>query len=386
MANLSLKSIKKKYGNTEAVTDFNLDITDGEFVVLVGPSGCGKSTTLRMIAGLESITEGELHIDGLLMNNVLPKDRDIAMVFQSYALYPHLSVYDNLAFPLSSRRVPKKEIRKKVEETAALLELTPLLKRKPKELSGGQKQRVAVGRAMVRSPKVFLFDEPLSNLDAKLRAQMRVNISKLHNDLKTTFVYVTHDQIEAMTMGTRIVVMKDGRIQQADIPQRVYDKPVNMFVAGFIGTPQMNFLDVELKDRPGKGICAVFGRYELPLPENMIKAAGIITHVGKPVVMGIRPESLYHSAYQRDNMKDSELEAGCEVVEHMGSQTYLHLLCEGQHITAQVEPYLELSAGDMVEIAADMKKCHFFDKDTEESLLYGETTTTKEPAAYAYAQ
>ncbi len=385
MASLSLQGIIKKYGTVEAVSDFNLEIEDGEFVVLVGPSGCGKSTTLRMIAGLESISGGQLYIDDLLMNNVLPKDRDIAMVFQSYALYPHLSVYDNLAFPLSSRKVPRKEIRKKVEETAALLELTPLLKRKPKELSGGQKQRVAVGRAMVRSPKVFLFDEPLSNLDAKLRGQMRVNISKLHNDLKTTFVYVTHDQVEAMTMGTRIVVMKDGRIQQADAPQKVYDKPVNMFVAGFIGTPQMNFVDVILKDKPGKGICAVFGKYELPLPETVAKLPGILTHIGKPVVMGIRPESLYSSAYHRESMKESLLEAKCEVAEHMGAQTYLYLLCEGQRLTAQVEPYLEASAGDTIQIAADMKKCHFFDKETEESLLYRNPKTTEEPVNHAYA-
>ena len=271
MASLALKHIYKIYqGNVTAVKDFNLDIEDKEFVIFVGPSGCGKSTTLRMIAGLEEISQGELYIGDRLVNDVAPKDRDIAMVFQNYALYPHMSVYDNMAFGLKLRKVPKAEIEKKVKEAARVLDIEHLLDRKPKALSGGQRQRVALGRAIVREPMVFLLDEPLSNLDAKLRAQMRTEISKLHKKLNTTFIYVTHDQTEAMTMGTRIVVMKDGIIQQVDTPQFIYDHPVNIFVAGFIGSPQMNFVDVTIQENAGK-MALSFGDESIVLPEDKAK-------------------------------------------------------------------------------------------------------------------
>ena len=272
MASLSLKHIYKKYpGGVTAVSDFCLEIKDKEFLVLVGPSGCGKSTTLRMIAGLEEITEGELFIGDKLVNDVAPKDRDIAMVFQNYALYPHMSVFDNMAFGLKLRKTPKEEIKRRVEEAARILDITHLLDRKPKALSGGQKQRVALGRAIVRNPKVFLLDEPLSNLDAKLRASMRTELTKIHQRVGTTFVYVTHDQVEAMTMATRIVVMKDGVIQQVDTPQNLYDSPVNLFVAGFIGTPQMNFVNATL-NKEGNGLTLTFGTSKVKLPDDKAKA------------------------------------------------------------------------------------------------------------------
>ena len=291
MANLSLKHIYKVYqGDVTAVKDFNLEIEDKEFIVFVGPSGCGKSTTLRMIAGLEDISQGELYIGDKLVNNVEPKERDIAMVFQNYALYPHMSVYDNMAFALKLRKVPKAEIEEKVHEAARILDIEHLLKRKPKALSGGQRQRVALGRAIVRKPKVFLMDEPLSNLDAKLRVQMRTEIIKLYRKLETTFIYVTHDQVEAMTMGTRIVVMKDGVIQQVDTPQNIYNNPANLFVAGFIGSPQMNFLNGTIEN-DGDGLVAVFnGNREIPAEKaKVLKADG---YVGKEVIFGIRPEHI----------------------------------------------------------------------------------------------
>ena len=286
MASLSLKHINKTYPNGfEAVKDFNLEIEDKEFIIFVGPSGCGKSTTLRMIAGLEEITSGELKIGDKVVNDVEPKDRDIAMVFQNYALYPHMTVYDNMAFGLKLRKVPKDQIDKMVREAAKILDLEALLDRKPKALSGGQRQRVAMGRAIVRNPKVFLMDEPLSNLDAKLRGQMRVEISKLHQRLGTTIIYVTHDQTEAMTLGTRIVVMNAGVVQQVDTPQTLYDYPCNMFVAGFIGSPQMNFVDVTIQEKNGK-ICAVFGDFEVELPETKVKNSNVRDYIGKEVVMG----------------------------------------------------------------------------------------------------
>ena len=293
MANLSLRNIQKVYdGGVQAVSDFNLEIEDKEFLILVGPSGCGKSTTLRMIAGLEEITGGQLYIGDELMNDVAPKDRDIAMVFQSYALYPHMTVFDNMAFGLKLRKTPKDEIKRRVEEAARILDITHLLDRKPKALSGGQRQRVALGRAIVREPKVFLFDEPLSNLDAKLRAQMRTELTKLHYRLGTTFIYVTHDQIEAMTMGDRIVVMKDGFIQQVDNPQALYDKPCNVFVAGFIGSPQMNFVDATLVEEGGK-IYFEFGQYKIPLPASKADNENVRAAVGKEVIIGIRPEGIH---------------------------------------------------------------------------------------------
>ncbi|MBE6778931.1 MAG: sn-glycerol-3-phosphate ABC transporter ATP-binding protein UgpC, partial [Ruminococcaceae bacterium] len=303
MASLSLKNICKKYpGGVLAVNDFNLEIKDKEFIIMVGPSGCGKSTTLRMIAGLEEITSGELYIGDRLVNDVAPKDRDIAMVFQNYALYPHMTVFDNMAFGLKLRKTPKDEIKRRVEEAARILDIEHLLDRKPKALSGGQRQRVALGRAIVREPKVFLLDEPLSNLDAKLRAQMRTELSKLHQKLGTTFIYVTHDQTEAMTMADRIVVMKDGVIQQVDSPQNLYDYPCNMFVAGFIGSPQMNFVESVVIEKDGK-FFVEFGsedtktrvgiKYQIPLPAEKIAGKGLEEYVGKEVIMGIRPEDVH---------------------------------------------------------------------------------------------
>ena len=290
MASLLLKNVTKKYPNGfVAVKEFNLEIKDKEFIIFVGPSGCGKSTTLRMIAGLEDISSGELYIDDKLVNDVEPKDRDIAMVFQNYALYPHMSVYDNMAFGLKLRKTPKDEIDQKVRNAARILDLEHLLDRKPKALSGGQRQRVAMGRAIVRSPKVFLMDEPLSNLDAKLRGQMRVEISKLHQRLETTIIYVTHDQTEAMTLGTRIVVMKDGVIQQVDSPQNLYDKPCNKFVAGFIGAPQMNMIDAAV-GKDGSDVTLSFGGHTVALPEGKAKKLEEAGYVGKTVTLGIRPE------------------------------------------------------------------------------------------------
>ena len=293
MAELKLKNIVKKYPNGfVAVKDFSLDIEDKEFIIFVGPSGCGKSTTLRMIAGLEDISAGELYIGDKMCNNVSPKDRDIAMVFQNYALYPHMTVYDNMAFGLKLRKVPKDEINKKVHEAAKILDIEHLLDRKPKALSGGQRQRVAMGRAIVREPKVFLMDEPLSNLDAKLRVQMRSEISKLHHKLQTTFIYVTHDQTEAMTLGTRIVVLKDGIIQQVDTPQNLYNKPANLFVAGFIGSPQMNFIDAKVV-QVGPDVMVAFGEYRVKLPEVKTKALIEGGYVDKDIILGIRPEDVH---------------------------------------------------------------------------------------------
>ena len=319
MASVVLKNIYKKYpGGVTAVNDFNLNIADKEFIVLVGPSGCGKSTTLRMVAGLEEITSGELLIDGKLVNDIAPKDRDIAMVFQNYALYPHMTVFENMAFGLKLRKTPKGEIKKRVTEAARILEIEHLLDRSIKALSGGQRQRVALGRAIVREPKVFLMDEPLSNLDAKLRAQMRTEIIKLHQKLQTTIIYVTHDQTEAMTMGSRIVVMKDGYIQQVDSPQVLYEKPVNMFVAGFIGSPQMNFIDVKV-EKQGADIYLRMGRWTVKLPEQ--KAEKILAggYVEKTVVMGIRPEAVHDEQMYLEAYKDSQIECKVEVVELLGA-------------------------------------------------------------------
>ncbi|MBE6753070.1 MAG: sn-glycerol-3-phosphate ABC transporter ATP-binding protein UgpC, partial [Ruminococcaceae bacterium] len=293
MSSVTLKNIYKRYaGNVIAVKDFSLEIQDKEFVILVGPSGCGKSTTLRMIAGLEEISEGELYIGDMLVNDVAPKDRDIAMVFQNYALYPHMTVYENMAFGLKLRKYDRAEIQRRVEEAAQILDITHLLQRKPKALSGGQRQRVALGRAIVREPKVFLLDEPLSNLDAKLRAQMRTELAKLHMRLGTTFIYVTHDQTEAMTMGDRIVVMKDGIIQQVNTPQYLYDKPCNAFVAGFLGTPQMNFIDVTLQRRESD-IYALFGDYSIKLPASKNNRGQLEPYIGKEVILGVRPEHVH---------------------------------------------------------------------------------------------
>ncbi|MBE6763030.1 MAG: sn-glycerol-3-phosphate ABC transporter ATP-binding protein UgpC [Ruminococcaceae bacterium] len=379
MASLSLKNIYKRYpGGVTAVSDFNLEIKDKEFIILVGPSGCGKSTTLRMIAGLEEISDGELHIGDRLVNTVAPKDRDIAMVFQNYALYPHMTVFDNMAFGLKLRKTPKDQIKRRVEEAARILDIAHLLDRKPKALSGGQRQRVALGRAIVREPKVFLLDEPLSNLDAKLRAQMRTEISKLHQKLGTTFIYVTHDQVEAMTMGDRIVVMKDGLIQQVNTPQYLYDKPCNMFVAGFIGSPQMNFIDSKLL-KEGDTFYVEFGteatktkreiKFRIPLPASKNADGALDAYVGKEVIMGIRPEDVHDEPRLLEQYKDCIVPAKVEVTELMGAETFLYLDVNTFSFTARVEPTSTARPGDEnVSIALSNDKIHLFDKDTEQTI------------------
>ena len=360
MASISLNHIKKVYpGDIEVISDLNLQIKDKEFVVLVGPSGCGKSTTLRMIAGLEEISDGEMYIGDRKVNDVAPKDRDIAMVFQNYALYPHMTVYKNMAFALKLRKTPKDEIDRKVHEAAKVLDIEHLLNRKPKQLSGGQRQRVALGRAMVRDPAVFLLDEPLSNLDAKLRTQMRTEIIKLHQKLDTTFVYVTHDQTEAMTMGDRIVVMKGGEIQQADTPQTLYDHPCNLFVAGFIGSPQMNFMDAELgRDADG---------YKLTFADQSLHFAGsdaLSEYVGKTVVFGIRPENLHTSGEKFTQNAAHTLTMHVDIAELMGAEIYAHCTCDG---TPSGEP---IHAGDTITAAVDMSRIHLFDKQTERAIAF----------------
>ena len=371
MASLKLNHIYKIYsGNVTAVSDFCLDIEDKEFIVLVGPSGCGKSTTLRMVAGLEEISEGELYIGDRLVNDVAPKDRDIAMVFQNYALYPHMTVYDNMAFGLKLRKKPKDEIDKLVREAAKILGIEQLLNRKPKALSGGQRQRVALGRAIVRDPKVFLMDEPLSNLDAKLRVQMRTEITKLHQRLQTTFIYVTHDQTEAMTMASRIVVMKDGFVQQVDTPQNLYDYPANLFVAGFIGSPQMNFFTVKLV-KEGNDVAAVFGDNKIIIPPSKLAKFADEDYIGKEVYMGIRPENIHDEDVFIQAAPNAVVDCNVEVTELMGSETYLYLSTSGkeENIIARVNPRTTSRAGQKVQIAFDVNHLHFFDKETETTLL-----------------
>jgi multiple sugar transport system ATP-binding protein len=365
MASLSLEHIDKTYPNGfKAVKDFNLDVADKEFIIFVGPSGCGKSTTLRMIAGLEDITGGTFKIDGKVMNDVEPKDRDIAMVFQNYALYPHMTVYDNMAFGLKLRKVPKDEIDKKVKDAARILDLDKLLDRKPKALSGGQRQRVAMGRAIVRNPKVFLMDEPLSNLDAKLRVQMRTEISKLHQKLGATIIYVTHDQTEAMTLGTRIVVMKDGVVQQIDTPQNLYDHPCNQFVAGFIGSPQMNFMDAAVKVE-GRDVVLTVGDTKLKVSGK--KAENIINggYDGKNIVLGIRPEDVHDDEAYLEKFKDATIETQIRVYELLGAEVFLYFDFAGAQMTARVNPRTSARAGSTVRFAFDMDKTHFFDKETQ---------------------
>ncbi len=375
MASLSLRHVYKRYpGGVTAVSDFNLEIKDKEFIILVGPSGCGKSTTLRMVAGLEEISDGEIYIGDKLVNDVAPKDRDIAMVFQNYALYPHMTVFDNMAFGLKLRKTPKDEIKRRVEEAARILDISHLLERKPKALSGGQRQRVALGRAIVREPKVFLLDEPLSNLDAKLRAQMRTEISKLHQRLGTTFIYVTHDQTEAMTMGTRIVVMKSGLIQQVDTPNNLYLYPCNLFVAGFIGSPQMNFIEAKFL-KEGENYLVEFGsedtktragvKYKIQLPASKNKDNCLEAYAGKEVIMGIRPENVHNEEDLIEIHKDGIVEADVEVTELMGAETYLYMNCEGQSINARVSPTNTARPGDKIKIAFETAKIHLFDKETE---------------------
>ncbi|MGY3715688.1 ABC transporter ATP-binding protein [Sutcliffiella cohnii] len=361
MAEIKLENIYKIYeGDVTAVSDFNLHIQDKEFIVFVGPSGCGKSTTLRMIAGLEEISKGEFFIDGKLMNEVAPKDRDIAMVFQNYALYPHMSVYDNMAFGLKLRKFPKVEIDRRVKEAAAILGLEQYLDRKPKALSGGQRQRVALGRAIVRDAKVFLMDEPLSNLDAKLRVQMRAEISKLHQRLKTTTIYVTHDQTEAMTMATRLVVMKDGLIQQVGSPKEVYENPENVFVGGFIGSPAMNFFTAKLAD----GI-ATIGSQSITIPEGKMKMLRDQGYVGKEIILGIRPEDIHDEPVFIDASPGTKITAEIEVAELLGAESMLYSQIEGQEFVARVDSRTDIKPQQKIELALDMNKAHFFDVESE---------------------
>ena len=387
MASLNLKNIYKVYpSGVTAVTDFNLDIEDKEFIVFVGPSGCGKSTTLRMIAGLEEISSGELYIDGVLVNNRAPKDRDIAMVFQNYALYPHMTVYDNMAFGLKLRKMPKDQIDQRVKEAARILGIEMYLSRKPKALSGGQRQRVALGRAIVREPKVFLLDEPLSNLDAKLRSQMRTEITKLHNRLATTFIYVTHDQVEAMTMGTRIVVMKDGFMQQVDTPINLYDHPINQFVAGFIGTPQMNFFSGKLVGSE-KEVYVEFGMEKILLPKEKV---ALICNLDKylntdrEIVFGVRPEDVHDEENWVNDDSKQKIEVKVDVVEALGSETLLYCKTRSEYVNndtvksiaedisnliAKVDSRSATKNGDIVKVAIDIDHCHIFDKETEVTIL-----------------
>ncbi len=370
MASVSFKHIFKKYpGGVTAVSDFCLEVKDKEFLVLVGPSGCGKTTTLRMIAGLEDITDGELYIGDKLINDVAPKDRDIAMVFQSYALYPHMTVYENMAFGLKLRKTPKEEIKRRVEEAARILDITHLLDRRPKALSGGQKQRVALGRAIVREPKVFLLDEPLSNLDAKLRSAMRTELTKLHQKVGTTFIYVTHDQVEAMTMATRIVVVKDGLIQQVDTPQRLYDFPTNIFVASFIGTPQMNFINGTLSKK-GADVFFNFDNFSIKLPADKAEDPKLAPYIDKEVIIGLRPELLHDDSRYLDEHPDSTIECYVDVTELMGAEIYLYLVCGESNLTSRVSSRSTTKAGDTIKIAIDTSRMHIFDKDTEQIIIH----------------
>ena len=366
MASLSLKGIGKRYPNGfEAVKDFNLEIEDQEFIIFVGPSGCGKSTTLRMIAGLEEITTGDLFIDGKRMNEVEPKDRDIAMVFQNYALYPHMTVFDNMAFGLKLRKVPKEEIEQKVLEAAKILDLEQLLDRRPKALSGGQRQRVAMGRAIVRNPKVFLMDEPLSNLDAKLRVQMRAEIASLHQRLGATIIYVTHDQTEAMTLGTRIVVLKDGIIQQVDTPQNLYNTPNNIFVAGFIGSPQMNLIDATVSQEGSQAVLKMSEEVTIKLPAEKSKKLIDEGYVGKTVVVGIRPEDVKDDPEFIAAHQDTKFKSTIRVYELLGAEVNLHYEIGDVTCTAKVNPRTTARPGDEVEFAMDVARLHVFDKETE---------------------
>jgi len=365
MASVTYDGVTKVFGDVVAVNDLNIDIPDKEFLVFVGPSGCGKTTSLRLLAGLEEATEGQIYIGDRLVNDVPPKDRDIAMVFQSYALYPHMSVYDNMAFGLKLRKTPKQEIDRRVHEAAKILSIEQLLDRKPKQLSGGQRQRVAVGRAIVREPYVFLMDEPLSNLDAKLRVQARAQLSKLHQRLGTTFIYVTHDQVEAMTMGTRIAVMRNGVLQQVDTPQVLYDTPSNVFVAGFIGSPSMNFLDATVVNNDGK-IVLDCRDFQLEIPEN--RADTYKEYVGEEVIFGIRPEDTHDAEYAPTRINKATIEAKVDVTELMGSHIVVYLVTEHTQMLGSFDPRTDADVGQTVQVALDMDRMHVFDKETEQAI------------------
>ena len=362
MANVTYDNVVKSFGDVEVIKNLNFTVADKEFLVLVGPSGCGKTTALRMLAGLEEITSGEIKIADRVVNDVAPKDRDIAMVFQSYALYPHMSVYDNMAFGLKLRKTPKDEIKRRVDEAADILDIKHLLDRKPRQLSGGQRQRVAVGRAIVREPKVFLFDEPLSNLDAKLRVQMRAEISKLHQRLQTTFIYVTHDQTEAMTMASRIAVMNKGILQQLDTPQVLYDRPANLFVAGFIGSPSMNFFSAKLSVNGGK-VTVETDDFKVAVPEAL--AAPYKNMDGKKVVFGIRPENIHDPEFAPVNIHGEKVTSKVDVTELMGNETFLYLVSGKNTFIARVDPRSKKRVGDDVQVIFDMDKFHIFDVETE---------------------
>jgi multiple sugar transport system ATP-binding protein len=365
MASVTYKSVIKSFGDVEVIKHLNFEVEDKEFLVLVGPSGCGKTTALRMLAGLEEITAGEILIGDRVVNDVAPKDRDIAMVFQSYALYPHMSVYDNMAFGLKLRKTPKDVIKKRVGEAAEILDITHLLDRKPRQLSGGQRQRVAVGRAIVREPEVFLFDEPLSNLDAKLRVQMRAEISKLHQRLQTTFIYVTHDQTEAMTMATRIAVMNKGILQQLDTPQVLYDHPANLFVAGFIGSPSMNFFPAKLTVN-GSKVTVETEDFKVQVPDAL--TAPYKNMDGKKVVFGIRPENIHDPEFAPVNIHGEKVTCKVDVTELMGNETFLYLVSGKNTFIARVDPRSHKRVGDDVQVIFDMDKFHIFDVETEEAV------------------
>ena len=366
MAKVVFQNVTKQFGNFKAVDNLNLEIDDGEMVVLVGPSGCGKSTTLRMIAGLEDVTSGQIYIGDRVVNDVAPKDRDIAMVFQNYALYPHMNVYDNIAFGLKLRKTPKNEIDKRVHHAAGLLGIDDKLDQRPKQLSGGQRQRVAVGRAIVRQPYVFLFDEPLSNLDAKLRVHMRAELQELHRELSTTTLYVTHDQTEAMTLGSRVAVMKGGLLQQYDAPQHLYDHPRNVFVAGFIGSPAMNFLDAQIVERDG-GLFAEGAGFALGLPED--KAEQVKSYAGQDIILGIRPEDFTSEQMTEDGHAAERLTVKVGVVEPLGSEQVVYGRLEGTELVTQLDPRLNIRTDQELVLYANTNRLHLFDRDTEESLL-----------------
>ena len=363
MASVTYDHVYKRFDEVVAVNDLSLEIEDKEFLVLVGPSGCGKSTALRLLAGLEEISEGTLKIEDRVVNDVAPKDRDIAMVFQSYALYPHMSVYDNMAFGLKLRDYPKDQIEERVKNAAEILGITTLLDRKPRQLSGGQRQRVALGRAIVRDPKVFLLDEPLSNLDAKLRVQTRAEITKLHKRLETTFIYVTHDQVEAMTMANRIAVMNHGVLMQVDTPQNLYDSPNNLFVAGFIGSPAMNFFNAELA-QDGEDILVKTDSFAVKVPEE--RRAALASHVGKAVVFGLRPEDIHEPNFAPPRIISQEVEAAVDLTELMGNEIFLFLKSGQDEYVARVDPRTSYKMGDSVTMAFNMANMHVFDKETEQ--------------------